>query len=64
MGDTLDIRTQIVHHDRASFTFEQNIFRGDTHVVKAQVRSVMVDKTGRLVRRPDAINRIWEKVQP
>jgi YbgC/YbaW family acyl-CoA thioester hydrolase len=64
MGDVLEIRTQVVHHDRASFTFEQNIYRGDTHVVKAQVRSVMVDKQGRLVRRPDEINRLWENLQP
>jgi len=64
MGDRLEIQTQVVHHDRASFTFEQNVFRGDTHIMKAKVRSVMVDKTGRLVRRPDEINRLWKKVQP
>jgi YbgC/YbaW family acyl-CoA thioester hydrolase len=64
MGDKLEIRTQVVHHDRASFTFEQNIFRDGIHIVKAKVRSVMVDKAGRLVRRPDEINRLWENLQP
>ena len=61
--DQLEIRTQIVHHDRASFTFEQNIFRGDTHIVKATLRSVMVDDAGRLVRRPEEINRLWENLK-
>jgi acyl-CoA thioester hydrolase len=65
MRDQLEIRTQVVHHDRASFTFEQNIFRpkDDTHIVKATVRSVMVDLQGKLVRRPEEINRLWASIQ-
>lgn len=71
MGDQLEIRTQVVHWDRASFTFEQNIYRiahagagrGETVVVKAKIRSVMVDHDGRLVRRPQELNRIWEEAR-
>ncbi len=63
MGDQLEIRTQVVHWDRASFTFEQEIFRGDTIVVKAKIRSVMVDHQGKLVRRPEELNRIWEEAR-
>ena len=59
MGDLLDVRTQIVDHGKVNFVFEQVIYKKDTPVFRATVRSVMVNENGRPADIPKEVEKLW-----
>ena len=59
MGDQLEVRTECVHHRKASYTFEQKIYRGEVLVFAAKVEGVMVNENGRPALSPPEMERIW-----
>lgn len=59
MGDVLEIRTQLVEHFRASFTFEQNVYKDELHVLSAKVKSVIINEKGRPSEFPEDLKRLW-----
>jgi acyl-CoA thioester hydrolase len=59
LGDQLEIRTQIELEGKASFWARQEIFRGDKMVLKAKVRVVMVNETGRPAEMPAEFSQLW-----
>ena len=61
MGEKLDVRTQVAEASRTSFIAEQEIFRGDTAVLKAKVRVVMVNEKGRPAEMPPAVSQLWKQ---
>ena len=63
MGEKLDIRTQISESGRTSFFAEQEIFRGETSVLKAKVKVVMVNENGRPSEMPLAVKQLWAAVE-
>jgi len=61
MGDILDIRTVAVEHSKVSFTFEQNIFRGETLIFRGKVKVVIVNESGRPDKMPEALEALWRE---
>jgi YbgC/YbaW family acyl-CoA thioester hydrolase len=59
MGEKLEIRTQITEVTRTSFLAVQNIFRGETPVLTAKVRIVMVNENGRPAEMPPYVSQLW-----
>jgi acyl-CoA thioester hydrolase len=63
MGDTLEVRTQIVEYSKARFQFDQQIYKLSEHremlVASAKVHSVVVNETGRPVEVPSYYAKFW-----
>lgn len=60
MDDVLEVRSRISGHGKAQFTIEQEIYRADQPVVKAQVQAVIVNEKGRPAELPPDIARLWK----
>jgi YbgC/YbaW family acyl-CoA thioester hydrolase len=63
MGETLTVHTKILKSGRTSFIGEQNILRGETPVLKAQVHVVMVNEKGRPTELPAEMSHLWQNPQ-
>lgn len=58
-GDQLLVRSCITDNSRVQFQVEQKIFRGETLVLEAQVRIVIVNETGKPASLPPQISQLW-----
>ncbi len=47
MGEKLEVTTRVLEQGKTNHTFHQDIHRGETLVVRAKVRSVLVNEEGR-----------------
>jgi YbgC/YbaW family acyl-CoA thioester hydrolase len=61
-GDRLEVRTRLVDYRRSSMQIEQEIFRGETVVASAKIRSVIVTGEGRPAEMPEELARKWRAV--
>jgi len=61
MGEKFEITTQVVEHGKTNFVFEQIIKRGETTIVRARIRSVIVNELGRPAEMPKTFTKILEK---
>jgi YbgC/YbaW family acyl-CoA thioester hydrolase len=59
MGELLEVRTGVLHHGKARFTLEQNIFRAELLITSAKVESVIVNEEGRPVPVPENYTQLW-----
>jgi acyl-CoA thioester hydrolase len=58
MGEKLDVETRLEASGRTGFIAHQNITRGGTAVLKAQVHVVVVNEKGRPAELPDPVKRL------
>jgi YbgC/YbaW family acyl-CoA thioester hydrolase len=61
-GDRLEVRTRLVDYRRSSMQIEQEIFRSETLVASAKIRSVIVTGEGRPAEMPEELARKWRVV--
>ena len=61
IGESLEIRTTVIEHGRASFVFDHVILRGETAVFRAKVRATLVNERGRPSDLPAHLGKIWEE---
>ncbi|KIM10632.1 MAG: hypothetical protein KU37_10100 [Sulfuricurvum sp. PC08-66] len=59
LGDILDITTRVVAVNGASVDFEQNVYRQNTLLFILNVRVVLVNQQGRIVRISERIAQIF-----
>ncbi len=59
LGESLEVRTEVVESGRVSFTLEQRIFRAAELVFEGRVKVVLVDETGRPAAMPEGVARLW-----
>lgn len=59
LGDQLEIRTRVTEHSRVRFSFEQEIFRGETQIAVATVNSVIIDGNGRPTEITADYSKLW-----
>ena len=62
--DVLDIQTIVGEHSRTSISFEHEVLRGGTPVLRAKVRSVIVNEKGRPADIPVEVGRLWDAFPP
>lgn len=58
-GDVLEISTRVLEHGRTNFLVEQIVEKDGIAVLKAKVRVVTVNESGRPDLLPAEIDRIW-----
>lgn len=64
MNEVLEVRSQIVEHGKTHFSLEQNIYKGDAHILKARIQSVIVNERGRPTEIPAELIKMWNNYHP
>jgi YbgC/YbaW family acyl-CoA thioester hydrolase len=61
-GDVLEVRTRLAGYRRSSMHIEQDIYRGETLVASAKIRSVIVSGEGRPAEMPKEMAEKWRNI--
>ena len=60
LGDSLIVRTKIIENSKASYYFEQNLYKGETLLAKGRLRGAVMDLEGKPARLPEGMKKLWE----
>jgi YbgC/YbaW family acyl-CoA thioester hydrolase len=58
-GDVLEVRSRLIDYRRSSMQIEQDVYRGETLVASAKIRSVIVSGDGRPAEMPPELSEKW-----
>jgi YbgC/YbaW family acyl-CoA thioester hydrolase len=59
MGETVEIRSRVIEHSKATFLLEQLLYRGETAIAAAKVTCVIVNEAGRPAELPESYEKFW-----
>jgi YbgC/YbaW family acyl-CoA thioester hydrolase len=61
-GDALEVRTRLADYRRSSMQIEQDLYRGETLVASAKIRSVIVTGEGKPAEAPPELAAKWREM--
>lgn len=60
LGESLQVRTQVLTEGKAHFVFDQKIYRGEVLVFAGKVQGVIVNELGRPADMPEPFVTAWK----